>query len=65
MVENNICFPVDADLSDRFSQNDTNDFYRIHDAIPLKKITLSISVAGLTLRDARPSHHFTNNITIT
>lgn len=37
MVENNICFPLGSDLSGRFSQNDTNDFYRIHDARPLKK----------------------------
>lgn len=27
----------DADLKDRFSQNDTDDFYRIHDAVFLKK----------------------------
>ncbi|HHH1174298.1 TPA: hypothetical protein ACPZRE_001623 [Yersinia enterocolitica] len=36
-MENNICCPVDADLKDRFSQFDTNDFYRVHDAAPLKK----------------------------
>ncbi|AJJ60221.1 hypothetical protein DN756_18475 [Yersinia pseudotuberculosis] len=38
-MENNICCPVDADLKDRFSQIDTNDFYRVHDAVPLKKNT--------------------------
>lgn len=37
MMENNIFCPVDADLKDRFSQIDTNDFYRVHDAVPLKK----------------------------
>ncbi len=56
-MENNICCPVDADLKDRFNQIDTNDFYRVHDAVPLKKRALSISVVGLTLREGRPSHH--------
>lgn len=36
-MESSICFPVDADLKDRFSQTDTNDFYRVHGAVPLKK----------------------------
>lgn len=36
-MESNICCPIDADLKDRFSQVDANDFYRVHGAIPLKK----------------------------
>jgi hypothetical protein len=37
MVENNICCPVDADVNNRFNQIDTNDFYRVHEVISLKK----------------------------
>ena len=40
-----------------FSQSDTDEFYQIHDAVSLRKRTLTVSIAGLVLRKRHSSHH--------
>lgn len=43
----------DTNLKNRFNPINTHNFYRVDDVIPLKKRILSISVAGLALREGR------------
>ncbi|RJL23786.1 hypothetical protein D5074_09575 [Pectobacterium polaris] len=58
-----ICFPEDADLKHRFSKTDTNDFYRVHGTVPLKKNTQhkcgrTYAEGCTSITSLRQQHHY-------